>query len=206
MYLLYISTCLLSFCCIISGYIFASQGFYLPSIYLYGEQSGLIYMGSRVDWKPLASEDVQRTNYQLSLISFFNQLFYVFMQSTCRKMKKIPDTVWMTMIQQYNKNSGKDGKQQGMQVRNEFQSQACPWPSTHSDWVHIGEDGPLLAELSKVMLQNAGIEQCFHKCWKHLFDIFIVCESLWKTWILSWRQSLQRKTWTWIKTLVSLWI
>lgn len=90
-------------------------------------------MGSRVDWKPLASEDVQRTNYQLSLISFFNQLFYVFMQSTCRKMKKIPDTVWMTMIQQYNKNSGKDGKQQGMQVRNEFQSQACPWPSTHSD-------------------------------------------------------------------------
>lgn len=45
---------------------------------------------------------------------------------TFEKMKKIPDTVWMTMIQQYNKNSGKDGKQQGMQVRNEFQSQACP--------------------------------------------------------------------------------
>lgn len=44
---------------------------------------------------------------------------------TFEKMKKIPDTVWMTMIQQYNKNSGKDGKQ-GMQVRNEFQSQACP--------------------------------------------------------------------------------
>lgn len=61
-----------------------------------------------------------------------------------------------------------------------------------------GEDLPLLTELSKEMLQNAGIEQCFHKCWKHLFDIFIVCESLWKTWILSWRQSLQRKTWKWI--------
>uniref|UniRef100_K1RJF4 Protein timeless n=1 Tax=Magallana gigas TaxID=29159 RepID=K1RJF4_MAGGI len=44
---------------------------------------------------------------------------------TFEKMKKIPDTVWITMIQQYNKNSGKDGKQ-GMQVRNEFQSQACP--------------------------------------------------------------------------------
>lgn len=68
----------------------------------------------------------------------------------------------MTMIQQYNKNSGKDGKQQGMQVRNEFQSQACPWPSTHSDRVRVGEDLPLLAELSKEMLQNAGIEQCFH--------------------------------------------
>lgn len=164
-------------------------------------------MGSRVDWKPLASEDVQRTNYQLSLISFFNQLFYVFMQSTCRKMKKIPDTVWMTMIQQYNKNSGKDGKQ-GMQVRNEFQSQACPWPSTHSDWVHIGEDGPLLAELSKEMLQNAGIEQCFHKCWKHLFDIFIVCESLWKTWIQIRENNLCREKLgsELIKTLVSLWI
>lgn len=26
----------------------------------------------------------------------------------------------------------------------------------------LGEDLPLLAELSKEMLQNAGIEQCFH--------------------------------------------
>lgn len=40
----------------------------------------------------------------------------------------------------------------------------------------------------------------------NIYLIFSLCESLWKTWILSWRQSLQRKTWTWIKTLVSLWI
>lgn len=69
-----------------------------------------------------------------------------------------------------------------------------------------GEDLPLLAELSKEMLQNAGIEQCFHKCWKHLFDIFIVCESLWKTWIQIRENNLCREKLgsELIKTLVSL--
>lgn len=106
------------------------------------------------------------------------------MQSTCRKMRKIPDTVWMTMIQQYNKNSGKDGKQQGMQVRNEFQSQACPWPLTHSDWVHVGRGLPITC-----WIVGGNAAKCWHwtafpfrynKCWKHwscvkIYFIFSLC-------------------------------
>lgn len=112
---------------------------------------------------------------------FLTSIFMFFMQSTCRKMKKIPDTVWMTMIQQYNKNSGKDGKQ-GMQVRNEFQSQACPWPSTHS--VRVGGGPPITRWTVK---GNAA--KCWHwtvfpfqynKCWKHgkgviIYLIFSLC-------------------------------
>lgn len=114
---------------------------------------------------------------------FLTSIFMFFMQSTCRKMKKIPDTVWMTMIQQYNKNSGKDGKQ-GMQVRNEFQSQACPWPSTHSDRVCVGGRPPITRWIVK---GNAA--KCWHwtvfpfqynKCWKHgkgviIYLIFSLC-------------------------------
>lgn len=138
---------------------------------------------------------------------FLTSIFMFFMQSTCRKMKKIPDTVWMTMIQQYNKNSGKDGKQ-GMQVRNEFQSQACPWPSTHSDRVCVGGGPPITRWIVK---GNAA--KCWHwtvfpfqynKCWKHgkgvitiwfFHGVWIPLENLDTN---SWKQSLQRKTWKWI--------
>lgn len=140
-----------------------------------------------------------------------NKCFYFFTQSTCRKTKKIPDTVWMTMIQQYNKSSGKDGKQQGIQVRNEFQSQACPWPSTHSDRVQVGKGPPITC-----LIVGGNAAKCWHwtvfpcwynKCWKKsscvLIYFFIVCKFLWKTEIFLSRQSLQRKTWKWIKTIVS---
>lgn len=136
------------------------------------------------------------------------------MQSTCRKMKKIPDTVWMTMIQQYNKNSGKDGKQ-GMQVGNEFQSQACPWPSTHSDRVCVGGGPPITRWIVK---GNAA--KCWHwtvfpfqynKCWKNGKGVIIylifswMCESLWKTWIQIRENNLCREKLgsELIKTLVS---